>query len=160
PGAGKTWTLLRRAGLLIQRDGIQPSDLLVLSFTRAVVRELRRRDREAHAFPTIFPETFDAFATRLLGQHATDDRWRTRGYDGRIQAATELVRADEAVDTLGRVAHVLVDEVQDLVGVRADFVAALLQVHDGGFTAFGDPAQSIYDHEAGGDGETLIPRLE
>ena len=87
PGAGKTWTLLRRAKRLADRDEIDASRMLVLSFTRAVVRELRRRDREANTVASVFPETFDAFATRLLA-HGEDDGWRTGSFDARILAAT------------------------------------------------------------------------
>jgi hypothetical protein len=159
PGAGKTWTLLRRAGTLTERDGLDASRLLVLSFTRAVVRELRRRDREDSTFASIFPETFDAFASRLLREASKDDRWTSGSYDARIQAATRLIVDGDAHEALARVGHVLVDEVQDLVGPRAEFVAALLRAHRGGFTAFGDPAQAIYDHERGATGMELIPEL-
>ena len=60
--------------------------MLVLSFTRAVVRELRTTRPGAHPLATAFPETFDAFATRLLAEHATDERLD----------ATWLRRADRA----------------------------------------------------------------
>lgn len=152
PGAGKTWTLLQRAGRLTSRDDLEVSELLVLSFTRAVVAELRKRDRGAPDPSRIRPETFDAFATRLLAEHAEDERWITAGYEGRIEAATRLLRDGAAESTLAQVRHVLLDEVQDLVGARSEFVEALLQAHKGGFTAFGDPAQAIYDHERGSVG--------
>lgn len=160
PGAGKTWTLLRRARMLVERDEIEASDLLVLSFTRAVVRELRRRDREEHALATIFPQTFDAFASRLLAEYAEDDRWTGRGFDARIVEATHLIVRGAAEETLSSYRHVLVDEVQDLVGPRADMVRTLLERHGGGFTAFGDPAQAIYDHERGRAGPGLMDVLQ
>jgi hypothetical protein len=158
PGAGKTWTLLRRSKQLAERDEIDASRILVLSFTSAVVRELRRRDREANRFASVFPETFDAFATRLLS-HGDDDGWRTGSFDTRILAATQLILDGGGDETLGAIDHILVDEVQDLVGCRAEFVGALLQLHAGGFTSFGDPAQAIYEHERGRGGAALIPEL-
>ena len=39
-----------------------------------------------------------------------------------------------------------VDEIQDLVGVRADLVLEILR-HVGGFTVLGDPAQAIYEYQ-------------
>ena len=48
--------------------------------------------------------------------------------------------------------HVLVDEIQDLVGPRAQLVMALLRLADAGFTLFGDPAQAIYGHQAAQQG--------
>ena len=50
------------------------------------------------------------------------------------------------------VRHVLVDEIQDLVGSRAQLVIALLRRAEAGFTLFGDPAQAIYGHQADRDG--------
>ena len=50
-------------------------------------------------------------------------------------------------DEVKLVRHVLVDEIQDLVGSRAQLVMALLQRAEAGFTMFGDPAQAIYGHQ-------------
>lgn len=160
PGAGKTWTLLQRAGKLTAEDGLEAADLLVLSFTRAVVAELRKRDRTLADRSHIRPETFDSFATRLLAEHAEDDAWRSTGFDGRIAAATRLLESGAADATIERVQHLLLDEVQDLVGVRSGFVSALLRTHRGGFTAFGDPAQAIYDHERGRDDEGFLEAIQ
>lgn len=159
PGAGKTWTLLTRARGLAERDEIEPSSLLVLSFTRAVVRELRARDKSMHSLATIFPETFDSFATRLLAAHAQDEGWRSRSFDARIVLATGLVADGSAKETLDHYEHIFVDEVQDLVGPRALFVSELLRAHKRGFTAFGDPAQAIYDHERGRSGPSFSDEL-
>lgn len=152
PGAGKTWTLLQRAKILAERDDISTDSVLTLSFTRAVVGELRRRDKEMAAVTTLRPETFDSFATRLLTRHSVDERWARGGYERRIKAATALIARGLADETLDEVEHILVDEVQDLVGARAELVMTLLGRHVGGFTAFGDPAQAVYDHDADGDG--------
>jgi hypothetical protein len=149
PGTGKTWTLLQRAAKLTGHEGLPAADILVLSFTRAVVAELRKRDRSVEDPSWIRPETFDSFATRLLRERSSDERWRDSGFDARIVAASDLLESGEAHASIEYVGHILLDEVQDLVGVRARFVAALLRAHKGGFTAFGDPAQAIYDHEQG-----------
>jgi superfamily I DNA/RNA helicase len=159
PGAGKTYTLVARARRLIDEKEFSPSDLLVLSFTNAVITELRRRDREQGPSSAFFPETFDAFASRLLAAHDVGGDWRIAGYDQRIRAATQLIRDGAASEWLERVRHIFVDEVQDLVGPRAELVEALLQAHRAGFTAFGDPAQAIYDHEQPEGGRTLIRTL-
>jgi hypothetical protein len=59
-----------------------------------------------------------------------------------------LERGREA-SIIGECRHVIIDEAQDLVNVRGDLVRALLEVCPGGFTVFADPAQSIYEHQAG-----------
>ena len=77
PGTGKTYTLVARLIHLIEREGLSPGqDLLILSYSRAAVGEIRRRIsmaggdvRYARAV------TFDSFATRLLMEMAPDDSW-------------------------------------------------------------------------------------
>src|SRR4051794_10029883 len=62
PGTGKTFTLIARVDRLLGEGG-HP---LVLSFTRAVVRELHRRLRATGSTDAHYlrPVTFDSFATR------------------------------------------------------------------------------------------------
>lgn len=149
PGTGKTHTLVARLASLVVDHGLAPADeLLVLSFTRAAVRNVR--ERAARHDDRIVPArilTFDAFATRLLAAADPDGGWVHRGYEGRILAATRLLRDEpEALEEVGWYRHVLVDEVQDLVGDRDRLVRALLPAIDGGFTLLGDPAQGIYGY--------------
>jgi hypothetical protein len=149
-GTGKTHVLAERLSSLAANDAIAGQELLVLSFSRAVVRELRRRLAASTGRARLVqPQTFDSFATRLLAAlppRSAPPEWRSAGYSGRITAATSAVRDDaEAKAVIGGYRHVFVDEIQDLVGIRASFVRTLLGLA-GGFTLFGDPAQAIYDH--------------
>lgn len=157
PGSGKTWTLLARATHLIRDDDLDASEVLVLSFTRAVVGELRKRSREPGS-ARILPETFDAFASRMLRENDPDGDWARLGFDGRIRRAAALLDGD-GLDALRHVRHILVDEIQDLAGPRADLVDALLGTTEAGWTAFGDPAQAIYEGESVADDASLTDRL-
>lgn len=152
PGTGKTHTLVARLVQLVENEGLAPGDgILVLSFTRSAIRVLRERTRSAGSTAALVRSvTFDAFATRLLSNYDPDGDWTRESYDGRITAATELLRIPgPAREHLGACRHLLVDEVQDLVGPRAELVKALIDVVPGGFTLFGDPAQGIYDFQLG-----------
>ena len=51
---------------------------------------------------------------------------------------------------MARYKHVVVDELQDLVGDRADLVRAVLELTGCGFTMLGDPAQGIYNFQLEG----------
>src|SRR4051812_27405187 len=145
PGTGKTYTLILR----LERMLGQHRRPLVLSFTRAVVRELHARLGAAGATARyVRPVTFDSMATRLLSsvpELAGWHRWESRGYDGRIDAAIAAIEQDSSArEWLGsRFDHVVVDEVQDLVGRRGRLVLAVLDVIPR-FTLLGDPAQGIY----------------
>lgn len=149
-GTGKTAVLIGRLESLIAREDLAAgSEVVVLSFTRAAVGEIRQRLRNiegAARYATI--ATFDSFATRFLARASDDEAWHDCDYDGRIEKATELLESEEAPDApLGAYRHIFVDEIQDLVGVRNRFVQAILKAADAGFSLFGDPAQAIYDYQ-------------
>ena len=153
PGTGKTHVVIARLVNLIDEQELSPGhEVLVLSFTRAAVYEIRQRlkgvdgdSRYVGAF------TFDSFASALLRQWADNDAWLAQGYDERINSATNLILQNgEAQASIRTFRHLLVDEIQDLVGVRAFFVKAIIGCMDSGFTLLGDPAQGIYNFSVGG----------
>jgi superfamily I DNA/RNA helicase len=153
-GTGKTHCLVARLVHLIGQNELSPgSELLVLSFTRGVVREIRQRlaavDGDAKFSRVI---TFDSFATWLLAQVDEGGEWIETGYDGRIEAATARLNDDpECRAVLACIRHLFVDEMQDLVGSRAELVKAVLLACPGaGFTLLGDPAQGIYNYQVEG----------
>lgn len=147
PGTGKTHTLIARAASLGERgDGV-----IALSFTRAVVREIQERVAEAAAGP-VRASTIDGFAARLLLRAGGSIG---RSFDDTVGRATKLLEGDQ-VPAFER-DHVLVDEVQDLNGVRMAFVLAVLD-RSFGWTAFGDPQQAIYDFQGTG-GEDVFDVL-
>ena len=145
PGTGKTYTLILR----LERMLAENHRPLVLSFTRSVVRELHTRLGAAGAAGRYLrPVTFDSLATRLLSsvpELAGWQHWESSSYDGRIAAAVAAIaQAPAAREWLAtRFDHVVVDEVQDLVGRRGRLVLAILDIMPG-FTLLGDPAQGIY----------------
>ena len=146
-GTGKTHTLIARLIHLVEDRRLSPgAEILVLSFSRAAVYEIRRRLRNVDGDASmVHAATFDSFATRLLAAHVPDGPWQTTNYEGRIEAATRLTAEDVDVrEEIGDYAHILVDEIQDLVAPRSEFVQAILDASQGGFTLFGDPAQGIY----------------
>ena len=145
PGTGKTHTLVSRLETLIGGESdIAGQEILSLSFSRAAVGVLRRRISALSSRGSrVRSSTFDSFATRLLKIDGHADLYEA-DYDARIVLATELLSA-QPIDELMETRHVLVDEAQDLTGVRADFVLKLLEIANCGFTIFTDEAQAIYD---------------
>lgn len=144
-GQGKTEVVVSRIDSLVQNEGLTASDeILVLSFSRAAVSAVRSRlDLRDVAAANV--RTFDSFASVLLLDAGIQPEG---GFEARIRRATQLLKETEEtphhVETLR---HVVIDEVQDLVGDRADFVIAILSLLDdqAGITALGDPLQSVYD---------------
>src|SRR5258708_127371 len=146
-GTGKTEALVYRLDRMLGRDEISRSEVLVLSFSRAAVRELQERLRRSEGETRYLrAATFDRFATKLLARCLPADSFQTLGYDERIERATRLIKEDSGAQAeVDRFRHIVIDELQDLVGCRAEMVKQILSRFRGGFTLLGDPAQGIYD---------------
>lgn len=146
PGSGKTEVV---AALIAHLDanGLDlDEELLVVSFSRAAVRAVRGRlDQDSVPMALECVRTIDSLASRVLSD-VVDEDWEHLSFDDRISLATGKVGDWDPVADL---AHVIVDEFQDIVGVRAEFLSALFAALDdtAGFTVLGDPAQAIYDFQ-------------
>jgi hypothetical protein len=145
-GAGKTHTLVRRLDFLVAEEELSAGEILVLTFSRAAVRELRNRlAAQGDAARNVRAQTFDSWALDLLMQVDADGEWPQRSFDQRIAGACDAIERGLAEELYGDdLLHVVIDEVQDLVGRRREMVELLLDHFDPGFTMVGDPAQSIY----------------
>lgn len=162
PGTGKTWALIERLIHLL-REGADSDSIVVLCYTRAAVGVVENRLRVAAEkynmgtdWSNVEVRTFDSFATRMLSQVLEEHpeclpknyQLTGQGFDRRIEQFTKLLQ--EHPDVMESCACMFVDETQDLVGVRAEMVLAMLQSldEDCGFSLLGDSCQSLYDYEA------------
>lgn len=163
PGTGKTWTLIEKIKYMLMEAGTDPENILVLCFSRAAVEVVRNRlehaagsDELPQNWHEVEVRTFDSFATYLLAwsQENRPDilpvcfTLESENYDQRIQSATSVIQ--KFTDLLAGYTHIIVDEVQDLVGVRAEMVLSLLKnlPDTCGFTLLGDSCQALYDYLA------------
>ena len=158
PGTGKTHVLVERIAYLVGcgKSANPLAEILVLSFTRSAVAELRKRLAAKVAAggdgEMLYAKirTFDSLATQLLkldlGPGAI-----VSGFEQRIEQFNAKIRDNSlpnAEGELSKVRFLLVDEVQDLNGPRAEMVLELARrvSEAGGCSLFlGDPAQAIYD---------------
>ena len=173
PGTGKTQVAAMRLVHLL-RSGLQPAQILVLSFSRSAVATLTRRIAGLRLADEAMVEdlrhlairTFDSWAFRILRQGgAAVPDLLARTHDENIVAATTALADATAASIAGRltgIRHVIVDEFQDLPGVRAGMVIELLsRLNTGsgrrvGFTVLGDPAQAIYRFAARANGQAAL----
>ena len=165
PGTGKTRTLLARARYLLEEEEIERSDeLLILSFSRAAVDTVTRRSDEMRHLGRLPIRTIDSFAARLVQEAGQSPEGLS--FDRRIRVATQYLKAEpESLPSVASLRHVLVDEAQDIVGVRYGFMRCLLESvasrEENGFTVFGDRAQAIYEfqeHDAVSSGPARLLR--
>lgn len=152
PGAGKSEVVGERCRRLIEHE-VYPEEILVISFSNVAVDVVRARTKDVvDEGRGVDCATIDSLAGRVRAE-LEEGEPRFAGFDNAVERATRLV--ESAVESVfPDVRHIVIDEVQDVVGVRARFALALLdQVAKAGvgFTLLGDPMQSLYDFQAGAD---------
>lgn len=162
PGTGKTHTVIERLAHLNQvgKFGGDLSQVLLVCFSRAAAAEIGQRltaslrQGVGQVFNLPRLSTLDSLAGQLLvrdlGLPAQD-----QGFDESIRSLTDVLsgargpqlRKDAATLLHQRVRVVIIDEVQDVVGVRARLVRALLEVLKPvapGVLVLGDLRQAIH----------------
>ena len=149
PGRGKTAVACKRLAYLIDEEDLEPSNIVMISFTRAAVAEFRNRlysyvGPSAHSVKI---GTIDSRAWSIHSGHVANSRL-TGSYEENIQKTIRLLesQSDEVKHELSQIQHVVIDEAQDIVGVRADLVCGLVDMMspECGVTVFADKAQAIY----------------
>lgn len=146
PGTGKTYTVIQRLKKLLN-DGIEGT-ILVLCFSRNAVQVIRERltDELGYIASTLIDDgqlvirTFDSFATYML-EDELNPAW---DYNQRIEAFIKMIGNNPGTldDLLG---YVIVDEIQDTVGVRARMLLSILDELKCGALLLGDSCQAIFD---------------
>lgn len=154
PGTGKTHTVIERLKFLAKKeDDISPEGVFVLCFSRSAVRVINDRldaaikTREIPLTAKQFNiATFDSFATWFLREDDSKFDFSGLNYDERISRFISLFKRNPA-DLQNVIDYLIIDEVQDLVGVRATLVKTLLEHVMHGFLLLGDECQAIYDYQ-------------
>lgn len=155
PGTGKTWTLVQRLQHLLD-EGADLDSILVLTYTRAAKSAVL--GGLGVGAGDVEVRTFDSFAGSLLVTVRDEcpglvranlrdlDKWH---YDLTVKHATEAIR-NAGTELLSRHQHIFVDEIQDLVGDRAEMVLAIIESLPPtcGYTILGDSCQAIYDYQS------------
>ena len=135
PGAGKSAVACQRVASLVD-DGIPPSRILLVSFTRTAVAELRDRivsyAMAGERARSVRISTIDSHAWSLRAGFEDEPLSESRGndsYDMSVSRAVDLFRSQQSdlLDFMGRVEHLIIDEAQDVVGVRVDLVIEMLR---------------------------------
>jgi DNA helicase-2/ATP-dependent DNA helicase PcrA len=151
PGSGKTHVACERIAHLI-REGVAPPRIWLLSFTKVAVEEIRRRVADVLSDPSaassINVATFDSFAGRLNASFLGAKEDFDNSFDKNIRRSIALLKSEDMAlsDFVGTLEHVVIDEVQDLVGNRCEMVDIFLRKlpTSCGVTILGDFAQAIY----------------
>ena len=173
PGTGKTYTLIQKIIYMISVQDISPDDIMILCFSRAAVAVIRERLEDAEnqgmigfEWRALEVRTFDSFATWTIayiqkeapGLLPRGFKLGLLNYDERIQQIIQLFNKPELKNSFSELKHFIVDEVQDLVDLRAELVLSILSLlpKKCGFTLMGDSCQSIYDYQVQNDNNSKM----
>ena len=149
PGSGKTRVLMMRCAYLIHALHINPSEILVLAFNRAVVFEIRDRIRDlfrslgyGNAIRKLNVSTFHSFALR---HQETSDMYEEDAIGEAVHLfADRISREGEFAKTIaGAYKAILIDEFQDMNEDFYTVVKALTLHCQGGCMVIGDDDQDI-----------------
>ena len=156
PGTGKTYALIQRLIHLVKNDEVAADGILVLCFTNAAVDVVKQRLKQValendmnKAYEEIEVRTFDSFATHVLysvHDNEADYTLTGKNYEDRIHLFIDELKNDSGI--MENCEYFVVDEIQDLVGVRAGMVLRILKSlpESCGFCLLGDQCQAIYDY--------------
>jgi superfamily I DNA/RNA helicase len=162
PGSGKTHTLTLRVARLIQNEQVNPEQILILAYNRAVVVELK--DRLAKLFKELGYSklisrlkvfTFHGFCKFCLENELDEvafDSWvpeflkKLNHSPGRIN------------QKLGLIKYVFVDEFQDITNNRLELLKRIADPERARICVIGDPNQSIYGYDRINEGGKISPK--
>jgi hypothetical protein len=151
PGTGKTAVACARVAKLLRADDITPSSILMISFTRTAVAEMKNRIRlwdGSGRVNAVQISTLDQAAFSFGVGCGEQFEHLMNGFEGNIQNAVEQFQNKNPLLTeyLNRLNHVIIDEAQDLTGSRSQLVRLMVESlpKTAGVTIFADQAQSIY----------------
>lgn len=149
PGTGKTAVACLRIARLIREHHLDPANILVVTFTRTAAAEIRARVGHyvsADAASQLRISTIDSSAWHfdLVAMAATT----STTYDDKIESVVQNLRARDPSlgDLVGSFEQVVVDEAQDVTGLRCELIVELVRACSKtcGVTIFADPLQAIY----------------
>jgi hypothetical protein len=166
PGSGKSAVACQRVAYLID-EGVPPSRILLISFTRTAVAELRDRIVRYAAARTnakgVRISTIDSHAWSLRTGFDDDPLPHSIGdgsFDLSISRTVEMFQEGnpDLLDFMARLEHLVIDEAQDIMSIRAELVLEMLRTlsANAGVTILADPAQAIYGFTAD-DGDDAAP---
>lgn len=163
PGSGKTHVLTLRCARLIYKDGVDPNQILVLAYNRAVVVELKNRLERlfrglglSSRASKLHVHTYHSLAKRICGDILSADDMSN--WEGALVKALKDAPQTVYSRLSPSIQYVLIDEFQDITSVRLDALDALRERYPGvSFFTIGDKNQSIYGFERRAHGDPMGP---
>ena len=149
PGSGKTFVITKRIQYLIEHYSIEPSEILVVTFTRAAAKEMKQRFFSLGQESPVNFGTFHAIFYSILKDFYYDKLDKVvienNNFDSLTEKCYELLVQNEIVlkkwQSIFR--YIMIDEFQD-INNRQYQIIQMLALPENNIFIVGDDDQSIY----------------
>lgn len=145
-GSGKTTTITARIAYLITQHDVDPSSILLATFSRNAAKEMGKRIRALigpELASHIWCGTFHALAREILGHYSPEAIRDLYFVDELPIRWQRWMRTEKGRKWVGKLRYIIVDEFQDINEQQSGLLDSML--HPGArITVVGDDAQNIY----------------
>jgi superfamily I DNA/RNA helicase len=162
PGTGKSFTAALRVESLIRQfqnsEEQSDSKVLCITFTNAATDVTRERLSGVGVVAGVEVSTLDRWCMKLLRSlDLSSDSPIDSNPDENIRNLIDIIGKPDFVDLGAEVDHIVIDEAQDIYGVRFELCKILFEKNlITGWTVFGDLAQEIFDYDLAVDSCSLL----
>ena len=138
PGTGKTYIVSKKIEYIVKNQIVPLDSILVICFSRSAVKEIKDRiDISEAEKREVTIRTIDSFCSWIIKEIEEENYkeiFNNTTYDERIKYVLELLKKNQnLIHSIKKLKHIIIDEVQDIVGIRAEFVLEMLKIYNLGF---------------------------
>lgn len=164
PGTGKSYTAALRVASIVshfkRNEAHSESRVLCLTFTNAATGVTKERLREQDVIAGVEIKTIDKWCFQLLSRAGLGVTIDAGTYDDSIRDVIAGLKNGDVEDVIQGIEHVVIDEAQDIYGVRLELLDLILKLNlIRGWTVLGDPAQTIYEYGEENSSGSFLSRL-
>jgi len=142
-GSGKTTTITARIAFLVEEYNIDPSRILLVTFSRAAAKEMIHRVHQLIGPVKMYAGTFHALSSQIMRDHAPQDMRDQPFIDEIPYRLVKWLETPQAKKWVTRFKTIIVDEFQDINEIQWKLLKGFY--HPGAtMSIVGDDAQNIY----------------
>jgi hypothetical protein len=142
-GSGKTTTITARIAYLVEYYDIDPSKILLVTFSRAAAQEMIHRVRQLIGPVNMYAGTFHALSAQILRDMAPQQVADQPFIDELPYRLVKWLQTDRAKKWVQRFRTIIVDEFQDINDIQWQLLKGFYHQW-ATMTIVGDDAQNIY----------------
>lgn len=142
-GSGKTTTITARIANLIEHEGMEPSRILLVTFSRAAANEMIHRVQRLIGHVPIYAGTFHGLSAQILRDRAPHMLGDQPFIDELPYRLVKWLETEKAQKWVSRFRTIIVDEFQDINDIQWQLIKGFYHPW-ATMTIVGDDAQNIY----------------